>query len=99
MNQSASWVQQAHSVVTHDTGLMHIAAAFGKPIVSVWGNTMPELGMYPYRVAENIIVEVNGLKCRPCSKIGSDKCPKGHFHCMERIKMPSELIAKWNTMA
>jgi hypothetical protein len=27
--------------------------------------------------------QVAGLGCRPCSKIGHDKCPKGHFKCME----------------
>jgi ADP-heptose:LPS heptosyltransferase len=63
---------------------MHIAAALHKPIVSVWGNTVPELGMYPYLPAEvpQMISEIKGLNCRPCSKIGFDKCPKGHFKCM-----------------
>jgi hypothetical protein len=35
-------------MITHDTGLMHIAAAFQKPVVSIWGNTVPAFGMYPY---------------------------------------------------
>ena len=47
--QSASLVQQATMVITHDTGMMHIAAAFNKKIYSVWGNTVPEFGMYPYK--------------------------------------------------
>ena len=83
LNQSASVVRQATKVVTHDTGLMHIAAAFQKDIISVWGNTIPEFGMTPYIWREkSTIFEVNNLKCRPCSKIGFDKCPKGHFRCM-----------------
>ena len=62
---------------------MHIAAAFKKIIISVWGNTIPEFGMYPYMPGEgSAIFEVKGLTCRPCSKIGFDKCPKGHFNCM-----------------
>ncbi|MCR5888828.1 glycosyltransferase family 9 protein [Hymenobacter sp. J193] len=81
LNQSASLVRQARAVVSHDTGLMHIAAAFGKKIVSVWGNTVPEFGMYPYRT-EFEALEVRGLPCRPCSKIGYAKCPQGHFRCM-----------------
>jgi ADP-heptose:LPS heptosyltransferase len=88
LNQSASLVRQAEVVITHDTGLMHIAAAFRKKIISIWGNTVPELGMYPYMPgdeARSMIVEVKGLKCRPCSKLGYDKCPKGHFRCMEEI--------------
>ena len=83
LNQSASVVRQATKVVTHDTGLMHIAAAFQKDIISVWGNTIPEFGMTPYILREkSTIFEVQNLKCRPCSKIGFDKCPKGHFRCM-----------------
>lgn len=85
LNQSASIIQQSKLVITHDTGLMHIAAAFNKPIISIWGNTVPEFGMSPYlpqAPANSIIFEVQNLKCRPCSKIGFEKCPKQHFKCM-----------------
>ena len=83
---SASLVQQATMVITHDTGMMHIAAAFGQKIYSVWGNTVPEFGMYPYKAnASSRMIEVKDLSCRPCSKIGYAKCPKGHFKCMQEI--------------
>lgn len=85
LHQSAYAVQQAQHVITHDTGLMHIAAAFHKPIVSVWGNTVPEFGMNPYygkQQVPQLMAQVNGLPCRPCSKIGYAACPKGHFRCM-----------------
>ncbi|ULQ53078.1 glycosyltransferase family 9 protein [Flavihumibacter fluvii] len=93
LNESADLVKQAKLIISHDTGLMHIAAAFRKPIISVWGNTVPAFGMYPYYGEKNLsttqqpfeIVEVQGLRCRPCSKIGYDACPKGHFKCMENI--------------
>lgn len=84
LNGSASLVRQAAQVVSHDTGLMHIAAAFQKDIISVWGNTIPEFGMYPFRTRYKVL-EVHGLSCRPCSKIGYSKCPKGHFKCMWEI--------------
>ncbi len=85
LHQSASIVQQSSLIITPDTGLMHIAAAFQKRIISVWGNTVPELGMYPYLPGEgSSIFEVKMLKCRPCSKIGFAQCPKKHFHCMQR---------------
>lgn len=90
LNQSASIIQQSSYVVTSDTGLMHIAAAFGKKIFSLWGNTIPEFGMYPYKPGEGSkILEVKDLKCRPCSKLGYHKCPKGHFKCMNEIDMCS----------
>ncbi|MEP7318805.1 MAG: glycosyltransferase family 9 protein [Panacibacter sp.] len=86
LNQSADLVRKAKLIITHDTGLMHIAAALQKRILSVWGNTVPGFGMGPYygnAEIKNIIHEVENLSCRPCSKIGYKKCPKGHFKCME----------------
>ncbi len=90
LHQSASMVRQAHKVITHDTGMMHIAAAYSKTIISIWGNTIPEFGMFPYYpngVNNNITIEIGGLSCRPCSKIGFQKCPKGHFRCMNQINI------------
>ncbi len=84
LNQSASLVKQAKYVFTHDTGLMHIAAALKKEVFSIWGNTIPMFGMYPYQTKFTIL-ENNKIDCRPCSKIGHDKCPKGHFKCMNDI--------------
>ncbi|MBI5218222.1 MAG: glycosyltransferase family 9 protein [Bacteroidia bacterium] len=86
LNQSASLVKQAKTVITHDTGLMHTAAAFRKKIISIWGNTIPAFGMYPYKSdRDSEIVEVKNLKCRPCTKIGFKECPKNHFRCMVDI--------------
>lgn len=48
LNESADLVRRAKLIVTNDTGLMHVAAAFKKPVISLWGNTVPEFGMYPY---------------------------------------------------
>ncbi|WP_017730431.1 glycosyltransferase family 9 protein [Nafulsella turpanensis] len=84
LNQSASLVKGARYVFSHDTGLMHIAAAFKKQIFSIWGNTIPEFGMYPYQTRFTVL-EKKGLYCRPCSKIGYNKCPQTHFMCMNGI--------------
>ena len=96
INQSASLVQQSKTLITHDTGLMHIGVGLGVQIVSIWGNTVSAFGMYPYypnNPEKYTIVENNNLKCRPCSKLGYDKCPKGHFKCMEEIN-ESEILKK-----
>ncbi len=99
LNESAHIVKKSRFVITHDTGLMHIAAAFKKHIISIWGNTVPEFGMYPYYGYNNLkstiapqmhIIENNNISCRPCSKIGYKKCPKKHFNCMQ--KLPVENI-------
>jgi len=96
INQSASLIRQADAVLSNDTGLMHVAAAFKKPILSVWGNTIPAFGMYPYLPdqykANSLIAEVKGLSCRPCSKLGYQTCPKKHFRCMKEIDL-AEIIA------
>lgn len=83
LRQSAYVLSGAQALLTGDTGLMHIASCFGVKTVSVWGNTVPEFGMYPYAPRENYTIhEVDGLSCRPCSKIGYHSCPKKHFNCM-----------------
>ena len=96
INTTASVVAQSEGVLTGDTGIMHIAAALGKPIASLWGNTVPELGMYPYLkpdAPKSRIFEVSSLFCRPCSKLGFKKCPHGHFKCMNLIS--SYEVANW----
>jgi ADP-heptose:LPS heptosyltransferase len=104
LNESADLVRRAKMIITNDTGLMHIAAAFKRPVISLWGNTVPAFGMYPYYGERYLgqrsstpydILEVNHLSCRPCSKIGYNKCPRGHFKCMELIAVDS-LLEKVN---
>ncbi len=95
LNESADLVRKAKCIISHDTGLMHIAAAFKKPVISIWGNTIPEFGMAPYfgnNEMANFKFEIAGLSCRPCSKIGYSKCPRGHFKCMELQDM--DAVAK-----
>lgn len=96
LNESASLVQQADAVLSNDTGLMHIAAAFDKPILSFWGNTVPEFGMYPYMPKngnDHVMLQVDDLRCRPCSKLGYKRCPKKHFYCMQLVD--SDKIVDW----
>jgi len=96
ISESAELVKYARVIVSNDTGLMHVAAAFQKPVISLWGNTSPDMGMFPYygfnnlraRVApQSFIMENKGLSCHPCSKLGYRKCPKGHFKCMRELDM------------
>lgn len=96
LSDSARVVEQSFCLLTNDTGMMHIASAGGSPIVSVWGNTVPAFGMYPYRPKNEdsfSIHEVKDLGCRPCSKIGYQSCPKGHFKCMKEQNV-DEILTK-----
>lgn len=106
LHESAHIIQKSKLVITHDTGLMHIAAAFKKTILSIWGNTVPAFGMFPYYGFNNLrgnvapqsfLFQVNNLSCRPCSKIGYKACPKKHFDCMQKINV-LEIAEKANSL-
>ncbi|TVR76582.1 MAG: glycosyltransferase family 9 protein [Chitinophagaceae bacterium] len=102
LGASASFLEASKFVITPDTGLMHIAAAFGKDIISLWGNTIPAFGMTPFYAdnfesrEKNKIIEVTDLDCRPCSKLGFRKCPKKHFKCMRLLDAVDVLEALKN---
>jgi heptosyltransferase-2 len=87
--QSALILRDARNIITADTGMMHLAAALKKEVISIWGNTIPEFGMYAYYPQGmqhyNHMIENNNLKCRPCSKLGYSSCPKKHFKCMNDL--------------
>lgn len=83
-NQNASVVKHAAWVFTGDNDMMHVAAALKKPLFTIWGNTTPHLGAYPYRTKFTVF-ENAGLGCRPCTSKGFKHCPKGHFKCMNDV--------------
>lgn len=82
--ETAAAIAESALVLSHDTGTAHLAAAFRKPTVVLWGNTVPAFGMTPWQTP-HINLEVPGLSCRPCSKLGFAKCPRGHHNCMRAL--------------
>lgn len=85
LQESANYISHAKTVITADTGLMHISAALNKKTITLWGNTVPAFGMsayMPQHPENKIDFEVKNLSCRPCSKLGHQSCPKKHFKCM-----------------
>lgn len=86
LHESADAIRRSHLVITGDTGMMHIASAFNKKIISLWGCTVPGFGMSPYRPhPASIILEPIDRKKRPCSKLGN-KCKYGMDHkCIDQI--------------
>jgi heptosyltransferase-2 len=70
---------------------MHLACATKTPVVAIFGSTVKEFGFSPYK-NKNIIIENESLKCRPCSQIGKEKCPKKHFKCM--IDLTPDIVEK-----
>jgi heptosyltransferase-2 len=92
IHQSASLIKKAKAVITPDTGMMHIAAAFNKRIISIWGGTDKRLGFAPYPSnSSSVIIENVQIACRPCHRFGRETCPKGHFKCMKELDMQKVL--------
>lgn len=88
LNESAVAVRESAAVISHDTGLMHIAAAYGKDVLSIWGATVPEFGMYPYRAGKNSqMFRPYNRKHRPHSKLGNKHVLKGIFKGMSAIRI------------
>ena len=79
--QSAALVRDSAVVVTPDSAMMHLAAAFKRPTIAVWGGTTPTFGFSSYGTLHWDYV-VKGLRCHPCSRMGKEKCPRGHLKCM-----------------
>lgn len=84
LSGTASIIKQCDCLLCNDSGLMHIASACHKPIVAIFASTVKELGFTPL-YNNYTIVENTSIPCRPCSHIGKDKCPKGHFNCINSL--------------
>lgn len=77
-------LKRAKLAVCNDSGLMHAASAAGVPLLAVFGSTTRAFGFAPYN-ARHLVLENNSLTCRPCSHIGKNSCPRGHFNCMKGL--------------
>ena len=98
--QSAALLKMAKFCVVNDSGLMHLAQSQKTPVLAIFGSTSRELGFFP--LPEKSEVVEHQISCRPCSHIGREKCPKGHFKCMTEIQVDdvmagiSKLLANLN---
>ena len=92
LDQSAYILKKSSLVLTNDTGLMHIASAFTKKIISFWGCTKPSLGMYPYKPHPKSIQIIDKTSTSPCSKLGN-KCRQKNKGCINNITAEEILIA------
>jgi len=82
--QSAELLRRARFLVCNDSAPLHLAVAMRTPVVAIFGATIPEFGFAPYG-ERDVVVQTNGLACRPCSIHGGDRCPIETFVCMRNI--------------
>lgn len=94
--EAAILISKAKFLVANDTGLMHMATAVKTPVLAIFGSTVEEFGFFPFR-SEHQVVQKEGLWCRPCSHIGRNHCPLGHFKCMKDLtpELVFNRLKKW----
>ncbi len=85
--ESCALIKEMDLLVCNDSAPLHMANAVNTPVFALFGPTVKDFGCYPYREADKIL-EIE-LDCRPCSKHGSNKCPKGHHKCMIDLRPES----------
>jgi lipopolysaccharide heptosyltransferase II len=83
--ETAAVLERCDAVVTHDSGLLHVAEAMGRPVLALFGATAPQFGYAPYRDASRLLHEPP--PCNPCSKNGSRACRLSTHECMENLSV------------
>src|SRR5919106_1425349 len=83
LQETGALLAHTRVVVSGDTGVMHMATAVRTPVVALFGPTVEQFGFFPYH-GRAAVVE-HRLRCRPCSAMGSSRCPLGHHRCLRDI--------------
>ncbi|MCZ6833237.1 MAG: glycosyltransferase family 9 protein [Acidobacteria bacterium] len=80
LRESFVLLEQARALVTNDSAPMHLGVAAGIPVIAVYCSTLPAFGFAP-QGRDDVVLEVEGLPCRPCGIHGRRACPEIHFRC------------------
>lgn len=85
LNEMFYLVANAGLVVCNDSMSLHVASAFKIPTVTIFCATSPSFGFGPWENPRAIVVEKQGLHCKPCRPHGSNRCPTGTEACMREL--------------
>ena len=78
------------TMLTMDSGNMHMASLVGVRVISVWCATHPYCGFKGFRQSDTDMIQLP-MSCRPCSVFGNKPCARGDYHCLRGI--PPQLVA------
>lgn len=90
LQETGACLARAAVAVTGDTGVMHMATGVGTQVVALFGPTVELFGFYPYSHRAEVLER--DIACRPCSAMGTERCPLGHHRCLEDI-LPDQVTA------
>jgi len=90
LQETGACLARATVAVTGDTGVMHMATGVGTRVVALFGPTVEPFGFYPY--TKRAVVLEQDLACRPCSAMGTERCPLGHHRCLADV-LPDQVAA------
>jgi len=83
-------IKEAKVLICNDSMPLHVASSFKTPAVAIFCATSPSFGFGPWR-NKAIVIEREGLSCKPCSAHGANKCPTGTELCMTDVSAESAL--------
>lgn len=83
LQETGACLARAAVLVSGDTGVMHMASGVGTPVVALFGPTVEPFGFFPYTKRATVLER--DLSCRPCSAMGTERCPLGHHRCLQDI--------------
>jgi len=92
LQETGACLARATVLISGDTGVMHMATGLGTRVVALFGPTVKPFGFFPYTPPARATVLERDLSCRPCSAMGSDRCPLGHHRCLEDV-LPDQVAA------
>ena len=90
LQETGACLARAAVAISGDTGVMHLATGVGTRVIALFGPTVELFGFFPY--SKRAVVLQQDLSCRPCSAMGTERCPLGHHRCLEDI-LPDQVAA------
>lgn len=91
LNDAVDLLGACHSVISNDSGLMHVAAAVGCKILAIYGSSSPK---YTPPLSSKVQIIHTDIKCRPCFK---RECPLKHLKCLKELPV-TQVIDAFNRL-